>query len=119
MAIGKSAAIFSVSGRFSVPDGQRETLILTYFHNSDLCASYKGIATTTGSVDAFNFSEGGHEEEQGRRTVGQSSIEPIGVINTTGMDKFDTTTVTLSAQDTPTAPPSSPSLQDPIAATTR
>ena len=89
MATGKSAAIFSVAVASAQNEGGDPDSNL--LPQPDLGAlSYKGMATTTGSVDAFNFSEGGHEEEQGRRTVGQSSIEPIGVINTTGMEKFDT-----------------------------
>ena len=89
MATGKSAAIFSVAvASAQTEGGDPDSNILPQPDLGGL--TYKGMATTTGSVDAFNFSEGGHEEEQGRRTVGQSSIEPIGVINKTGMDKFDT-----------------------------
>lgn len=84
---GKSTAIRSVSIGTAVSGGGDPDS--NHLPQPD-GAVYVGMATGTGAIDGFNFSEASHTEEQGRRTVGDSQLLPVGLVNNSGVEKFGT-----------------------------
>lgn len=53
-------------------------------------AAYVGMAVGTGAIDLVNFQEASHSEDQGRRTVGDSELISVGLVNNSGGEKFNT-----------------------------
>ena len=80
--MGKSSSIFSVSVGTSVTEGG-DPNANTLLPNPG-AATFIGIPTTTGSVDAFSFSEGSNVEDHGKRSPGSEKAVALAVINNSG-----------------------------------
>tara|TARA_Y100000593_G_scaffold15707_1_gene30896 strand:- start:1052 stop:2443 length:1392 start_codon:yes stop_codon:yes gene_type:complete len=85
---GKSAAIFSVSIGTAVSEGGDPEL--TTLLPQPNIPTYKGYAVETGATDSFNFEEATHSAEFSRSTPGEQTLVAIGLMNTSGVEKFGT-----------------------------